>query len=100
MRVTPSLFVAALLVLPACDDGAGSAEPGPCPVESGDVLPADYVERGCYDSDRDTVRLGSYFDCTGRRKLYSEDGFVGFPGEPVVYLNSPKGQEMYDGCDP
>lgn len=59
-------------------------EPQPCPIEPGDIIPANYHEVGCVDTQRNgQLTMGSFFNCLGGRRLFSDDVGYGFLGEPL-----------------
>lgn len=113
--------IAALCMLVSCgDDGANEAQttkdveanddtaeqpsgdsgdPQPCPIKPGDIIPANYHEVGCVDTERnDQISMGSYFNCKGGDRLFSDDVGYGFLGEPLK--NDGKLGLATNKCDP
>lgn len=76
-------------------------EPQPCPIEPGDIIPANYHEVGCVDTERnDQVSIGSYFDCRGGERLFSDDVGHGYLGEPLEAPDNDALGAAMDECDP
>ena len=76
-------------------------EPQPCPVEPGDIIPANYHEVGCVDTERnDQVSMGSFFNCRGGERLFSDDVGHGYLGEPLEAPDDDALAAAMEECDP
>ena len=83
------------------DEEASGDDPQPCPIEPGDIIPTNYHEVGCVDTERnDQLTMGSYFNCKGGARLFSDDVGYGILGEPLEAPSNDGLTAAMDACDP